>query len=51
MLAGQAMPSLHAYRVLFGICAGSALLGAVIALTVPTAQEQEDASRPEPAMA
>ncbi|WP_202232682.1 MFS transporter [Actinacidiphila reveromycinica] len=51
VLAGQAMPSLHAYRVLFGICAGAALLGALIALTVPAAQEREEAPRAEPALA
>ncbi len=35
-LAGFDLPSLGAYRTLFAICAGAALLGAVIALTVPT---------------
>jgi hypothetical protein len=35
-----ALPSLTAYRVLFGICAGAAVLGAAIALVVPKPQSQ-----------
>lgn len=35
--AGAAvLPSLTAYRILFAVCAGAAVLGAAIALTVPT---------------
>ena len=37
------LPSLGAYRLLFGLCAGAALLGAVIALVIPTADRTEDA--------
>jgi MFS family permease len=48
VLGGQAIPSLHAYRLLFGICAGAALLGALIALTVPTAPQGEEAAQAEP---
>ena len=36
-LGGFEMPSLGAYRALFGICAGAALLGALVALVIPTA--------------
>ncbi len=36
-LGGFDLPSLGAYRTLFGICAGAALLGALIALVIPTA--------------
>jgi len=36
-LGGFDLPSLGAYRTLFGICAGAALLGAVVALVIPTA--------------
>jgi Na+/melibiose symporter-like transporter len=35
-LGGVALPSLTAYRVLFAICAGSAALGAAVALVIPT---------------
>jgi hypothetical protein len=35
-----ALPSLTAYRVLVGICAGAAVLGAAIALVVPKPQSQ-----------
>lgn len=38
-LAGVDLPSLGAYRTLFALCAGAALLGAMIALLVPTNQE------------
>jgi MFS family permease len=37
VLGGSALPSLAAYRFLFGICAGAAVLGAILALTVPGA--------------
>jgi MFS family permease len=48
-LAGFDLPSLGAYRTLFAICAGAALLGAVIALTVPTGDPHEqDAAPPSP---
>lgn len=40
VLGAFALPSLTAYRVLFGICAGAAVLGAVIALVVPKPQNQ-----------
>jgi MFS family permease len=36
-LAGNELPSLGAYRTLFAICAGAAVLGALIALVVPAA--------------
>ena len=35
VLGGFALPSLTAYRVLFAIYAGAAVLGAAIALIVP----------------
>ena len=35
VVGGVALPSLLAYQMLFGICAGAALVGAVIALSVP----------------
>jgi hypothetical protein len=38
VLGAFALPSLTAYRVLFGICAGAAVLGAAIALIVPKSQ-------------
>jgi hypothetical protein len=38
VLGGFALPSLTAYRILFGICAGAAVLGAAIALIVPKPQ-------------
>ncbi len=34
-LAGHDLPSLGAYRTLFAICAGAALVGALIALVIP----------------
>ena len=34
-LAGHELPSLGAYRTLFAICAGAALIGALIALVIP----------------
>jgi MFS family permease len=36
-LGGFELPSLGAYRTLFAICAGAALLGAVVALVIPAA--------------
>lgn len=35
-LAGHEMPSLSGYRILFAVCAGAALLGALIAALIPT---------------
>lgn len=37
-LGGHDLPSLGAYRTLFAICAGAALLGALIALVIPAAK-------------
>jgi MFS family permease len=39
-LGGYALPSLTAYRILFAVCAGAAILGAAIALVIPTHKEQ-----------
>lgn len=36
-LGGVALPSLTAYRILFALCAGAAVLGACVALLVPKA--------------
>lgn len=41
-LAGHALPSLTGYRILFTICAAAALLGAVIALLIPTTTPQQE---------
>jgi hypothetical protein len=38
------LPSLTAYRVLFAVCAGAAVLGAVIALLIPRVRDTEPAS-------
>jgi len=38
-VGGTALPSLAAYRVLFALCAGSAVVGAILALTVPPATD------------
>lgn len=43
-LAGFDLPSLGAYRTLFAICAGAALLGAAISLLVPTDQGEAEIS-------
>ncbi len=43
-LAGFDLPSLGAYRTLFALCAGAALIGAVIALLVPA---EGDVDEPE----
>jgi predicted naringenin-chalcone synthase len=40
VLGAFALPSLTAYRVMFGICAGAAVLGAAIALVVPGPKSQ-----------
>lgn len=39
-LAGHELPSLGAYRTLFAICAGAALVGAVISLLIPRAEPE-----------
>ena len=43
-LGPAVLPSLTAYRVLFAVCAGAALLGAVIALLIPAARTDEPAA-------
>lgn len=43
-LAGFDLPSLGAYRTLFALCAGAALLGAMIALLVPTNRSPDEQS-------
>ncbi|MDO8188613.1 MFS transporter [Conexibacter sp. JD483] len=40
-LAGSELPSLAGYRTLFAICAGAALVGALVALVIPAATERE----------
>jgi hypothetical protein len=35
VLGSVALPSLTAYRILFALCAGAAILGAIVALLVP----------------
>jgi MFS family permease len=45
-LGGYTLPSLTAYRVLFAVCGGSAILGAAIALVIP-AHGQQEAPREE----
>jgi MFS family permease len=45
-LAGFALPSLAAYRTLFAICAGAAVLGAALALFIPTSPDPEAAPVP-----
>jgi MFS family permease len=42
-LGAYALPSLTAYRTLFGICAAAAVLGAVIALVIPTTERDHAA--------
>jgi hypothetical protein len=44
-LAGYALPSLNAYRILFAICAGSAILGAFLAPFIPTSTQTMEASK------
>jgi hypothetical protein len=43
-LAGFALPSLGAYRLLFAICAGSAVIAAVLAFVTPRASTTADAA-------
>ncbi|HXT89564.1 MAG TPA: MFS transporter, partial [Trebonia sp.] len=45
MLGGFAIPSLSAYRTLFAICAAAAILGAVIAVVIPTATPTDQTAR------
>ena len=42
-LGGYALPSLTAYRVLFAACAGAAVVGALVALVIPTGRTAETA--------
>ncbi|WP_030435147.1 MFS transporter [Actinoplanes subtropicus] len=46
-LAGHALPSLGAYQLLFVICAGSAVLAALLATVIPTHVREADAAMPE----
>jgi cyanate permease len=41
-LGAYALPSLTAYRVLFAACAGAAVLGALVALVIPTGRRPEE---------
>jgi cyanate permease len=43
-LAGHALPSLAGYRTLFAICAGSAVLAAVLAAVIPRSSATADAA-------
>jgi MFS family permease len=43
-LGGVELPSLNAYRLLFILCAGAALLGAVIAIVIPRSSGADDPS-------
>ena len=47
MLGGHELPSLGGYRTLFAICAGSAVLGAILALCVPARAHNADAAIPD----
>lgn len=46
MLGGTALPSLSAYRTLFAACSAAAIIGAVIALTIP---QPDPSQEPVPA--
>ncbi|MEV6350816.1 MFS transporter [Actinoplanes sp. NPDC051851] len=46
-LGGHALPSLGAYQLLFGLCAGSAVLAALLALVIPKHSATADAALPE----
>lgn len=46
-LAGHALPSLGAYRLLFAICAAAAVAAALIALVIPRHAATSDAALPE----
>ena len=41
MLGGYALPSLTAYRILFALCAGAAVLAAVAAFVIPQPERQD----------
>jgi MFS family permease len=45
MLGGYAIPSLSAYRTLFAICAAAAVVGAVIAVVIPSAAPTDQRAR------
>ena len=47
LAGGQAYPSHGAYRLLFGLCAGAAVVAALIALTVPTRRESDSEASTE----
>ncbi|GAA4245168.1 MFS transporter [Dactylosporangium darangshiense] len=47
LLAGHALPSLAGYRTLFAICAGAAVLAALLALFIPRHASTSDAALPE----
>ena len=46
-LAGHALPSLAGYRTLFAICAGAAVLAAILAAVIPHSSATADAAIPE----
>jgi MFS family permease len=46
-LAGHALPSLGAYQLLFAICAGSAVLAALLAVVIPRHSATADAALPD----
>ncbi|MEU7867306.1 MFS transporter [Dactylosporangium sp. NPDC049140] len=46
-LAGHALPSLAGYRTLFAICAGAAVLAALLAVFIPKHTATTDAALPE----
>ena len=50
-LAGYAIPSLSAYRILFAICAAAAVGGALLALLVPNAAPSADSEEAEEELA
>ena len=47
-VGGLVLPSLTAYRVLFAVCGAAAILGAAIALVIPShARQGEDREAPD----
>jgi len=42
-LGAYELPSLSSYRLLFGLCAGAAVVGGLIALAIPTSSRTDDA--------
>ncbi|GAA2609243.1 MFS transporter [Paractinoplanes durhamensis] len=46
-LGGHALPSLGAYQLLFALCAGAAILAALLAAIIPTHSATADAALPE----